>query len=144
MGPDEKEAAVAEPAPDAAQEAAPEQDRSRGAAGGSADVPPYRAQVAYADGQWHLAVKSLNDHPDRGEVDSVVVSLTARKPDGGGPPPEIDGKLRECGFDRHGAWTRDDDGWSAPCAQADSSAAPSAPPPDTAEGSGTVEDDVAS
>ena len=93
------------------------------------DVPPYRAGAVYADGRWQLVVDSLNDHPDRGEVDSVVVTVEAGEPVGGHPPAGIDGRLRSCGFDRHGAWERDGDGWSTPCAQSDSRAAPSAPPP---------------
>ncbi|SEN14800.1 hypothetical protein SAMN05216267_100227 [Actinacidiphila rubida] len=119
-----------EPAPRAVPEAAPERDRSGDAAGRHADVPPYHVRVEYADGQWHLAVDSLNDHPDRGEVDSVVVTVAARRPDDGPPPSEIDATLRGCGFDRHGEWEHQGGTWSAPCAQSDAKAAPAAPPPD--------------
>ncbi|WP_225847542.1 hypothetical protein [Streptomyces sp. HPF1205] len=115
---------MTEPAPRFTPEAASERDRAGAAAGGRAGVPPYRAQAVWSDGQWHLAVESLNDHPDRGEVDSVVVTLAAGRPDGGRPPAEVDDKLRECGFDRQGEWARHGDGWSAQCVQSDSRAAP--------------------
>ncbi|MBY8880864.1 hypothetical protein [Actinacidiphila acidipaludis] len=117
-----------EPGERAADEAAPEGDRADAAMADHRGVPPYRARVEYANGQWHLAVESLNDHPDRGEVDSVVVTVSGREPHGGRPPVEVDRKLRDCGFDRHGEWARHDEGWSTPCAQSDTRAAPAAPP----------------
>ncbi|CAG6390862.1 hypothetical protein NMG29_10685 [Streptomyces cocklensis] len=92
------------------------------------DVLPYRARAVYSGGRWHLAVVSLNHHPDRGDVDSVVVTLAPTEPDAGRPPAELDSELRDCGFDRHGEWARDGDGWSTPCVQSDPRAAPAPEP----------------
>jgi hypothetical protein len=123
---------VPEPASHAATEHPAPADAGRApagaAAGGHPDVPPYRARALHAqDGRWHLRVESLKDHPDRGEVDSVVVTLTPGRPQGGRPPAGVDAALRSCGFRRRGSWERHAGGWSAPCAQSDSRAAPPAP-----------------
>jgi hypothetical protein len=105
-----------------------------GAAAGTGGAPapgtaPYRVAAVADDGKWHLTVQSLHDHPDRGEVDAVVVTVTPDRRDAGFPAAELDRTLRRCGFTRDGDWTQDGDRWSTPCRQADPQAAPPNSPP---------------
>ncbi|WP_405583631.1 hypothetical protein [Streptomyces sp. NBC_01190] len=89
---------------------------------------PYRAEVVRGDGQWHLTVSGLDDHPDRGEVDALVVTVPQ---DGAGealPAKDLDRMLHKCGFARDADWTGHDDRWTAPCRQSTTWAAPPAPP----------------
>jgi hypothetical protein len=91
---------------------------------------PYRAEVVRGDGEWHLTVQSLDNHPDRGEVDALVITVT---PDGSGddfPATDLDRTLTQCGFTRHGDWTSEGERWGAPCRQPHTRAAPPAPPID--------------
>ncbi|MEC3992731.1 hypothetical protein VSR01_03865 [Actinacidiphila sp. DG2A-62] len=103
---------------------------------------PYRVEAVAADGQWHLTVRSLDDHPDRGEVDAVVVTVTPDQRSDGLPARALDDMLGRCGFARDGAWERrreqgdhgdrqGDEGaaerWSAPCRQSNTWSAPSVP-----------------
>ncbi|MFC4033922.1 hypothetical protein ACFO3J_20910 [Streptomyces polygonati] len=89
---------------------------------------PYWAEAARADGQWHLTVRSLDDHPDRGEVDALVVTVTGAGPGDGLPAAELDHMLRDCGFARDGDWEKREDHWTAPCRQPNTWGAPPAPP----------------
>jgi hypothetical protein len=98
----------------------------RGGAPARADAP-YRAAAARDGSRWHLTVESLDDHPDRGEVDSLVVTVTPRAPGEDFPAAEIDRTLRQCGFARDGDWTPDGERWTAPFRQPDPGAAPPAP-----------------
>jgi hypothetical protein len=122
--------------------AAAPQDSDTGAAqaeshDGAAQRPPYRASASRDGEQWHLTVSGLDDHPDRGEVDAVVITVTPDSPDSpdsqdsadGFPAAELDRTLDQCGFARDGEWTRADDRWTAGCRQPDIHAAPPAPPP---------------
>lgn len=89
---------------------------------------PYRAEAARDADRWHLSLQSLHVHPDRGEVDAVVVTVTPQDA-ARFPATELDRTLRRCGFTRDAEWTRDGDTWSAPCHQADPTAAPPGSPP---------------
>ncbi|MEE4544458.1 hypothetical protein V2S66_21070 [Streptomyces sp. V4-01] len=100
---------------------------------------PYRAHAVRGGGprdgdRWHLNVRCLDDHPDRGEVDALVVTVSPRTPGDRFPAADLDRMLAQCGFGRDGDWSDDrseseeDAGWSAPCRQADAGAAPPAPP----------------
>jgi hypothetical protein len=89
---------------------------------------PYRAEAVCGDGQWHLTVRSLDDHPDRGEVEALVVTVTPAEPVDGLPVTDLDHMLRECGFTRDGDWAERGDRWTAPCRQPETRAAPPAPP----------------
>ncbi|WP_433891152.1 hypothetical protein [Streptomyces sp. CA-111067] len=103
---------------------------------GGAPRPPYRAHASRDGEQWHLTVSGLDDHPDRGEVDAVVITVTPDSPDSqdpqdspdGFPAAELDRTLDQCGFARDGEWTRADGRWTAGCRQPDIHAAPPAPP----------------
>jgi hypothetical protein len=103
---------------------------------------PYRVEAVPADGRWHLTVRSLDDHPDRGEVDAVVVTMTPDQRSDGLPARALDDMLGQCGFARDGEWERrgehgghgdrQGDGgaterWSAPCRQSNTWSAPSVP-----------------
>lgn len=103
---------------------------------------PYRVEAVPADGRWHLTVRSLDDHPDRGEVDAVVVTMTPEQRSDGLPARALDEMLDRCGFTRDGDWERrqqhrdrrDHHGdekaaehWSAPCRQSNTWSAPSVP-----------------
>ncbi|MFG1811731.1 hypothetical protein [Streptomyces sp. NPDC049040] len=108
-----------------------------GGTGARTDAP-YRAQAVRDGDCWHLAVESLDDHPDRGEVDALVVTVTPEAPDAGFPASELDRTLGRCGFGRDGDWAREPreaaespegDKWSAPCRQTDPQAAPHNSPP---------------
>ncbi|WP_327290442.1 hypothetical protein [Streptomyces sp. NBC_01198] len=90
---------------------------------------PYRVEAVPDDGKWHVTVQSLHDHPDRGEVDAVVVTVTPDRPAAGFPAAELDRTLRRCGFTRDGDWAQDGERWSTPCRQADPQAAPPNTPP---------------
>lgn len=117
---------------------------------------PYRAQAVRDGEKWHLGVESLDDHPDRGEVDAVVVTVTPQDTDTAFPARDLDRTLGTCGFVRDGEWGREGeraeaDGaaeedeaaegaqdagsagsaerWSVPVRQADPQAAPSNTPP---------------
>ncbi len=91
---------------------------------------PYRAEAVRGDGQWHLTVRSLDDHPDRGEVDALVVTVTPTGSPDGLPSEDLDRMLRECGFARDGDWAEHGERWTAPCRQPRTRAAPPAPRPD--------------
>jgi hypothetical protein len=94
---------------------------------------PYRAEAVCGEGdgggeRWHLTVRSLDDHPDRGEVDALVVTVTPRASGDGFPAADLDRTLGQCGFRRDGEWAADGARWTAPFHQPDSRAAPPAPP----------------
>jgi hypothetical protein len=94
---------------------------------------PYRAHAVLGEGprnadRWHLTVRCLDDHPDRGEVDALVVTVSPRTPRDRFPAADLDRTLTQCGFGRDGDWTEEGADWSAPCRQADTGAAPPAPP----------------
>lgn len=93
---------------------------------------PYRAEAVRGEGdggeRWHLTVRSLDDHPDRGEVDALVVTVTPRSSGDGFPAADLDRTLGQCGFRRDGEWAADGARWTAPFRQPDSRAAPPAPP----------------
>ncbi|MFI1092002.1 hypothetical protein [Streptomyces sp. NPDC020917] len=88
----------------------------------------YRAEATGGSERWHLVVRGLDHHPDRGQVDALVVTVTPG-PGGGLPATELDRMLRQCGFARDGEWAPAPDGprWTVPCHQRDPGAAP--PPP---------------
>lgn len=101
-----------------------------GTAGGDAarGSAPYRAEAARDGGKWHLVVESLDNHPDRGEVDALVITVTPRHADDGFPADDLDSTLGQCGFARDGDWTQEGDRWKVSCRQPDPRAAPPAPP----------------
>uniref|UniRef100_UPI002FDBEDBD hypothetical protein n=1 Tax=Streptomyces sp. IBSBF 2435 TaxID=2903531 RepID=UPI002FDBEDBD len=94
--------------------------------GGARPSAPYRAETVRDGEKWHLTVQSLDNHPDRGEVDALVVTVTPRSADDGFPPADIDRTLGQCGFSRDGDWSQEEDRWKAPCRQPDPRAAPPA------------------
>lgn len=102
---------------------------AQGGEAGTRTDSPYRAEAVPADGQWHLTVQSLADHPDRGEVDALVVTVTPRTSGHDLPAADLDRTLDQCGFARHGDWTPTGNRWTAPCRHVSTSAAPPAPPP---------------
>ncbi|MEW1865719.1 hypothetical protein AB0399_36010 [Streptomyces sp. NPDC088194] len=104
-----------------------EPGREDGARGEASGEPPYRAEAVRGDGHWHLNVRSLDDHPDRGEVDALVVTVTPRRPGDDFPAADLDRTLGECGFRREGEWARESARWTAPCTHPFVRAAPPAP-----------------
>lgn len=113
-----------------AETAADGTDGSGEGGGGEARTDaPYRAEAVHADGQWHLTVQGLDDHPHRGEVDAVVVTVTPEAPEDGFPAADLDRTLGRCGFTRDGDWTREGAAWAAACRHLRTGAAPPAPPP---------------
>jgi hypothetical protein len=94
----------------------------------SADAP-YRAEAVRDGGRWHLTVQGLDEHPDRGEVDALVVTVTPRAPGDDIPVADLDRVLDQCGFARDGEWARAGARWTAPCRHLRTEAAPPAPPP---------------
>ncbi|MYS23660.1 MULTISPECIES: hypothetical protein [unclassified Streptomyces] len=75
-------------------------------------------------------MRSLDDHPHRGEVGALVVTVTPAGSADGFPTADLDHMLRECGFARDGDWAHTEERWTAPCRQSDTGAAPPAPEPE--------------
>lgn len=117
-----------EAGPEAGADTAMSEPSARPAA--TAAQAPYRAEAVRGDGGWHLTVRSLDDHPDRGEVDALVVTVTPARSYDGLPAKDLDRMLSECGFGREHDWARGEEGWTAPCRQSGTRSAPPAPCPD--------------
>lgn len=91
-------------------------------------VPSYRAEAVRDDEQWHVTVQNLDDHPDRGEVDALVVTVTSCEPGDGLPPRDVERTLHTCGFHLTGQWKRHGDRWVSPCAESHAQASAPEPP----------------
>lgn len=98
--------------------------------GGTAGTDaPYRAEAVRGDGRWHLTVQGLDDHPDRGEVDAVVVTVTPRESGDDLPVADLDRILDQCGFSRDADWNPSGARFTAACRHLRTGAAPPAPAP---------------